>query len=681
MSKKKKTRKEKIAEQINNPKSTQSKKAAIKSEASSSSKFSFSPKKVLPIIAVLVITSLVFSNTLQNKFVNWDDDKNFYENTNITSLNSENFWDNTIKIFKDPVIGNYNPLTIWTFLLEKQFFGLDNHMPWHLNNLILHLLCVLLVYFIAIRLKLSWKGAVVVALLYGIHPMRVESVAWITERKDVLYAFFYFGSLLLYLKSKQSHKKYIIPIVFLFILSLFSKIQAVILPMSMLCIDYYLDDKFSLKNIWSKWYYFFMSLGFGILGIYMLKDQGSLESASNYSQVQRFFVGSYSYLVYLVKSIVPYRMSPMYPYPNEFPTYFYPTMLMLPITLAGLYYAYIKEKKALVFGLLFFIFNVIFLLQIVGAGQGYIADRFTYVAYFGLFFIYGYYFDKWTNHSKFKIPVFAVFGIVIGAYAFMTFNQNKVWKDSGTLWTHVLKYYKNTTLPYGNRANFYRDAGQIQLALEDYNETIRLKPDNAKAFNSRARLYFNSPNQVNWPKALNDYNSAISIQHKNENAVKSSKALSREWHKNTGEYYTNRGAIQAKMGNVQQATQDFDSGIKYNPNHAVAYLNRSIMYNMQGKVAGALGDIEKYLSMKPYNSDLWYEAGVCKRKLRREADAIGDFTKAIKYNNSKGIYYQERAKSYLSTNQRPQAQADYQRAVQLQNQAFKVDPQLAQQFQ
>jgi len=511
--------------------------------------------------------------------------------------------------------------------------------------------------------------------------MRVESVAWITERKDVLYAFFYFAALLYYLKSKQSHKKYIIPIVFFFILSLFSKIQAVILPMSMLCVDYYLDHKFSLKNIGSKWLYFSLSIAIGVLGIFMLKNQGSLESASSYSQIQRVFVGSYSYLVYLVKSIVPYRLSPMYPYPNIFPTWFYATILMLPITLGTLYYAYIKEKKAIVFGLLFFTFNVIFLLQIVGAGQGFIADRFTYVAYFGLFFIYGFYFDKWVTHPKFKIPVYAVFGLALGAYAFMTFTQNKVWGDSGTLWTHVLKYYKNTTLPYGNRANFYRDAGQTQLALADYNETIRLKPTNAKAFNSRARLYFNSSNRADWQIALSDYNSAIAIQHQNEQTVKSSAAQSREWKKNTAEYYTNRGAIYAKLGDLENATRDFDNGIKYNPNHAVAYLNRSIMYNMQGNIAGALGDIEKYLSMKPYNSDLWYEAGICNRKLQKVPESIEAFSKAIQYNNTKGIYYQERAKSYLSTGQRPAAQADYQRALQLQGPKFKIDPQLVQAFQ
>lgn len=676
---KKKTRKQKIADQRKNPEASISKKKNI-STANGSSRSSNTLKSFIPILAVLIITAIVFANTLQNKFVNWDDDKNFYENSNITSLNDENFWDNTVQIFTSPVIGNYNPLTIWTFLLEKKFFGLDNHMPWHLNNLLLHLLCVLLVYYIAIKLKLSWKGAAVVALLYGIHPMRVESVAWITERKDVLYAAFYFGSLLLYIKSKQQHKKYIIPIVFLFILSLFSKIQAVILPMSMLCVDYYLDKEFSLKKIWTKWFYFGLSIAVGILGIFMLKSQGSLESASEYSQFQRFFVGSYSYMIYLIKSIVPYRMSPMYPYPNHFPVWFYATMLMLPITLIGLYYAYIREKKAIVFGLLFFIFNVFFLLQIVGAGQGFIADRFTYVAYFGLFFIYGYYFEQWITHPKFKVATYAIFGLAIGAYAFMTINQNAVWKDSGTLWTHVLKYYRNTTLPYGNRANFYRDAGKLQLALADYSETIRLKPNNAKAFNSRARLYFNSSNQADWQKALSDYNSAIAIQHQNEQAVKISTPQSREWHKNTGEYYTNRGAIYAKMGDLQNATRDFDNGVKYNPNHAVAYLNRSIMYNMQGNTAAALGDIEKYLSMKPYNSDLWYEAGVCKRKLRLEAEAIGYFSKAIQYNNSKGIYYQERAKSYLSTGQRPQAEADYKRALQLQNQQFKVDPQLAQQF-
>lgn len=655
--KKKKTRKQKIAEQKASG-IPYKKKENLENQSEESlpkrSRLSF--KSYLPVLAVIVITALVFSNSLNNEFVNWDDDKNFYENDNITSLTDGNFWANTKQIFTNPVIGNYNPLTIWTFLLENHLFGLDQPFYWHLNNLILHLLCVLMVYLLCLNLNLGVLGAVVVALLFGIHPMRVESVAWVTERKDVLYGVFYLTALYYYAKSLKSKKQYLIPILLCFILSLFSKIQAVVLPLSMLAIDYLVKKEISWKDLINKWFYFALSLVGGLIGIYFLKDQGSLESNATYPIWQRVFIGSYSYIVYLVKSIVPYRMSPLYPYPNTFPTLFYPTILIAPALLGLLWWGFKKNFKVIVFGLLFFTFNIMFLLQILGAGQGFIADRFTYMAYFGLFFIMGYYIDKWSKSARFKIPAYSVFGVGILAFAFMTFNQNKIWKNSGTLWTHVLKYYKNTTLPFGNRANYYRDNGQIQLALADYGERIRLKPDEAAPYNSRGRLYFNSQDRNDWYKALDDYNKAIAIEN------------------NNGEYYSNRGAINAKLNNLEAAILDFNKCIELKPNHAVGYLNRSIMHNMRGDIPAALSDIENYLRLNPYNSDLWYEAGICKRKLNREADALQDFNKAIQYNNGKGIYYHERCKSLLNLGKKAEARNDYYKAQQL---GFQVDPSIA----
>lgn len=648
---KKKTRKEKIQEQLLTGK-PQTKKASKKKVQASIPKKNWNFKLLGPAFIAIILTAIVFANSLNNEFVNWDDDRNFYENQNITSLTKGNFWANTKNIFTSPVIGNYNPLTIWTFLLDQKFHGLDNPFNWHLENLLLHLFCVFMIYLLCVKLNLSWQGSLVVALLFGIHPLRVESVAWVTERKDVLYGAFYLVALYYYTKSIHDKKRYLIPIILCFVLSLLSKIQAVVLPLSMLAVDYYLTKEVSLKNIWSKWHYFALSLAGGILGIVLLKDQGSLESNTTYPIWQRLFIGTYSYGVYLVKSIIPYRMSPMYPYPNTFPSLFYPTILIVPAALGFVWWAFKKNLKAVVFGMLFFTFNIMFLLQILGAGQGFIADRFTYIAYFGLFFIFGYYFEKLIASEKLKIPTYGLYGIAFAAFAFLSFNQNKVWQNSGTLWTHVIKYYSNTTLPFGNRANYYRDIGETQKALDDYSTRINLKQDEASPFNSRARLYFNSTKREDWLLSLADYNKAIELDPKN------------------AEYFCNRGAIHAKLNNLNAAIQDFNQGLAIDPTHKVGYLNRSIMYNMQGDIPKALSDIESYLRFDPYNADLWYESGICKRKLNREGDALLDFNKAIQYNAKKGIYYHERAKSLLSAGRKQDARADYYKAESL---GFEVD--------
>lgn len=615
---------------------------------------------MIGVLAVLAITFACFYNTLDHKFVNWDDDKNFYENELVTTISSNNFWSNTKEIFSSTVIGNYNPLTIWTFAIEKQMYGLDATGKWHLTNVLLHLICVFFIFRICLLLGLSWRGAVFVALLFGIHPMRVESVAWVTERKDVLFGSFYLAGFYQYIKGKLRGKINHKLIILLFILSLFSKIQAVILPLSMIAVDYYLSGKITKKDIISKWPYFLLSLLFGVVGILFLKDQGSLDNAATYPQWQRFFVGSFSYLIYLAKSIFPWKMLPMYPYAPSMPGYFYPTILAGPAVLYGLYYTYKNDLRVWFFGLAFFTVNIMFLLQVLGAGQGFLADRFTYIAYFGLFFIAGYFLDKYTHESnRAKLPIIAVSALAILAYAYMTTQQNKVWTNSETLWSHVIKYESNSTLPYGNRANYLREQNRVDEALEDYAKVVSLDPNAEQAYNSRARLYFdNAKTTTDLQNALENYNQAIRLAP------------------NNGEFYVNRGATYARLGDITNAIKDMTNGINIKPDHAVGYLNRSVMYNQQGNYPKALEDIESYLKLSPYNADMWYEKGRLLRTLNQLTAAIPAYDQAIKIKDAERInqqskvaklrlYYYERGRTKYFLQQMDSAKQDIQMAANL----------------
>ncbi len=607
----------------------------------------FDLKALWPILAILALTALCFSTAIDNEFVNWDDDKNFYENDNITTLNDENFWSNTKKIFTSPIIGGYNPLSVWTFAIEHQVHGIDNPHLWHLDNLILHLLCTLLVFFIGRKLGLNVWPNIIFTLLFAIHPMRVESVAWVTERKDVLFGFFYLFAMLYYLKylTEEKKKKYMVVVWICFILSLFSKIQAVIFPISLVLIDYYFDGELRFKKILSKAPFFLGSLLFGILGIQFLGEQGSFESNDTYTGPVRIFIGAWQYTVYLIKSIVPYRLSPLYPYPPSIPWYFYLSSLSFIGTAVALWVAYKRKWKVVFFGLGFFLANVFFMLQILAAGQGFLADRFTYIAYLGLFFMYSWGLQKlFQEKPNLKTPVLAgSFAILLG-YSFMTFTQNKIWKNSGTLWTHVLKYYKQSTLPYGNRANYYRDNGQRALALKDYNDRIKLKANDAAVFNSRARLFFNSKNRDTLLLALQDYNKAIEL--KSDDA----------------EYYVNRGATYAKLNNMDMALENLNEGIKLDPSFTNAYLNRSVIYNQRGQYALALSDINKYLEFKPYNADLWYEKSRLHNATNQAQQGLEAAQRALKLGN-KPLYLVERSKSQFMLGKVNEARQDLQSAM------------------
>ncbi|MDE0472282.1 MAG: hypothetical protein OXH57_10110 [Ekhidna sp.] len=608
-------------------------------------------KKYYYLLIVLFITFFCFSPSLQNEFVNWDDESSFIKNELITSLNETNFWENTKGIFSSDVIGNYNPLTIWTFLLEQKFVGQDKPLFWHLNNIILHLVCTFFIFWIGLRLRLGLLGASIAALLFGIHPMRVESVAWVTERKDVLYSAFYLAAMFYYIKGKQEgfRTRDYLTIGISFLLSLLSKIQAVILPVSLVLVDYYLskDCRITLQSIIGKVPFFVGSLAIGLLGVYFLKQKEVL-TQQVYFGFDRLFIGSLSLTTYLAKSILPYRMSPLYPYPSSLDWTFYASIVTFILTPALLFFAYIKKWRVVFFGFAFFIANIFLLLQIVGAGQGFLADRFTYMAYFGIFFLFAYFLVFLIKRfPERKMVVLSFTGLVFLFYGYVTFQQNKIWKNSATLFSHVLKYYDKSTTPWGNRANYFRDIGEPQKAFHDYRQVIRLTPNEPNPYNTIGKLYFNYNHPDSLKKALFYCNKAIELKP------------------DDAEYIVNRGVIHAKLGDFNTALQNFDRAEKIDPGYANIYLNRYLIYSQSRQGNKALKNVDKYLNINTNHADMWFEKGRLHQALNQPQECINAFDKAISINPKKGMYYFERAKGYYNLENYTRAKSDIQQSLKL----------------
>jgi protein O-mannosyl-transferase len=624
-------------------------------------------KNLVSILIILAITSIVYQGSLKNGFVNWDDEVNLMENKNLQGeVTMQTYKDIfSFKPEKSSVIGNYNPLPIATFAFERKAYGIKgvgmaDYEPkarnFHLVNVILHLICVILVFRFSRLLGLGLWGGIVVALLYGIHPMRVESVAWITERKDVLFGLFYFAALIHYVHFLKSPNKvkHGIFILLYFILSLFSKIQAVSLPLSMLAIDYLFNRPMVFRRLLEKIPYFLLSLAFGLIGVYFLKESASLDqSKAAYNLFQRLFIGSYSYLTYIYKLFVPYPMSPLYPYPKFIPWYIYASIVPTLAILAGAYYAYKKEMKELVFGILFYTFNIMFLLQIVGAGQGFLADRFTYVAYFGLFFIVAYYAEKYLfNITNRRSIGFGVFGAVFLVHAVVSIQQIKIWENGATLWTQVLKYYKNVTLPYGNRANYYRDQGFVDLALADYNDAIRLESAKAATYNSRGKLYFN---KQQWVQAEADYDKAIELDP------------------TKGEYWVNRAAVKASTNRFDEALPDVNKGLEVDPTLPNGYRTRFLILQALNRFGESIPDIDQLLKFTPGDYNLYYEKARAYRVIGRTPESIQFYDIAIQGNPRNGLFYHERGKAHVALGNKAQARQDLDKATQL---GTQVDPAL-----
>ncbi len=551
-------------------------------------------------------------------------------------------------------------------------------------------------------------GVLAGGLLFGIHPMRVESVAWASERKDVLFALFFFWALTYYLKwlkqaeTKESRKGTYIIMLFLALLSCFSKVQAVALPLSMLALDFWLrrleiNWKFVLNSLLTaitggliflvlprtperepfreKIPFWLLSILFGVLNVYTLNIQGSTNDAvTGLNFLDKLCVGAYSYCTYLYKLLLPYPMSPLYSYPKVVPWTVYAAPIGVALALAGFVWALRNDKRIWAFGLLFFTFNVMFVLQIFAAGQGFLADRFTYVAYFGLFAIAAYYLDLLSKKENAQQKVYAALGATTLIFGFWTVQQAGIWKDGFTLWSHVMELNEGkkekSLLPYFNRGQYLTiNKGDYEAAINDYTRAMEIAPGNEELLIIRGKTYFTMANsekykarrQELFDKAIRDYTESISKL--GSPARTKSEALS------------SRGTAYGAVGRYEQSINDLTEAILLYPKNKNAYSNRAVAYLNMQQYEKTLADYQEYLKIDPNDPNILYECGMMQRSLRHFEDAISSLNKAIKLNPNLGLAYLERARAkaklgYFGIKE------DYQKAQQLGIALEPVDQQI-----
>jgi tetratricopeptide (TPR) repeat protein len=625
------------------PKQTTPTTARVKKEEKSI----FSNPRIIAGI-VLFITFLAFVPSLKNDFIDtWDDGVYVTENALIKQFSVDNFK----SFFTTPLNGTYVPIPLITFAIEYKLFNL-NPLPYHINNLILHLLCTLLVFVFLRKLKLPVIWAAAGMLFFGIHPMRVESVAWVTERKDLLFSVFYLASLITYInyvRNEDNKTRNIILTSLFFILSLFSKIQAVTLPLSLLLIDYYLERPLKIRLLMEKIPYFILSLGFGIAGFFILKKVGSFVVNEHFTLFDRLMFGQYALSTYLVKLVAPFHMSAFYPYPihpgGSLPIVYYLSPLLL-LLVAFLVYKTARHNRAVTFGALFFLFNVMFLLQILGAGQAFLADRFTYIPYLGWFFLLGWAGDHYLPKLRdWKVMIVAGFGILSLVYFVTTYDRCHDWKNTETLWTDVIEKYPNT-IPdaYANRGSFYRKNKDWDKALADYNYAVNLDSTNISARMNRGNIFFDTGRDS---LALMDYNYVL--KNKSDNP----------------RLFSNLGAIYGRKGIYDTALVYLGKSISLDSLSANPYLNRGLTYEKLNRYQDAMKDYLVYLKYEQNNDAVYSSVGICNQALLKYKESISWFDKAISMKPQEGIYFLNRSYSYYALKEIEKAKADAQNAQQL----------------
>lgn len=601
---------------------------------------------VWPVFAIMLITVICFFPTFSNEFVNLDDYVNLLKNKDLDAFD----WEHVKGIFTHTILGGYNPLPIFTFAIEKSIWGLTPKV-FHTNSLILHLISVFFVYRIGLSLNLGRTSSIILALLFGIHPMRVESVAWATERKDVLFGAFYFAAMFTYIRSILVPKRktvYLILTLVLFILSLFSKIQAVALPLSLIAVDYYLTGRFSVKQVLDKIPFFILSLIIGSIGIFFLSKENYL-NMGQLDFVSKLLIGTYTYCVYLGKFIFPWDMSCLYPYPAKLEWGHYISPLGVGAMVAWFVYALRQRQRNVVFGIAFYSLNVFFVLQILGAGQGYLADRFTYVPYFGLFFLVAMGYESFIEKQPgYKMIIQVLLSLYILGLGYMTWRQTETWKNSETMWTKSMKNKKDASLLFSNRAMYYFEEKKYDKALADYFEAIRINPK-AEYFFPVGVIYYNQGNDTAAIKALTS-------------GIEKEPGMADLW--------IYRGEAYRRLKNYPLALTDLTKGMELDTSRIGLYIDRSFVYEGLGQIELAVRDREYYLSKNPGDDQLWFECGRGKRILGKEREAISDFDKAISIK-PEGMYYLQRSYAYYRTGDMKMAKQDAQAAI---SKGSKMDP-------
>jgi hypothetical protein len=604
---------------------------------------------------VACATFAVYLQSIQNEFILWDDDLYVYENPFIRSFGIDFFrW-----AFFDFHAGNWHPLTWISHALDYAVWGL-NPLGHHLTNNILHALNTFVVVLLVVKLtdhpypSLTKEGsftpnstppilggvsegrggkrshdsqfaliaASVTGLLFGLHPLHVESVAWVSERKDLLCTLFFMLSVMMYVSyagrggpvwpltegqpqrlaptqndlgqpgmtrsGPQFLSRYYVLSLIFFILALMSKPMAVTLPIVLLILDWYpLGRMQSLKSVRAvfveKVPFIALSLASAVLTVLAQRAGGTIRSIEFAPLSTRVLVGFKSLIMYLWKMVLPVELVPFYPYPGDAfilsIKYLSAIILVSGITIACIIMARRQKLWLSVWG--YYVITLLPVLGIVQVGRQSMADRYTYLPSLGPFLVLGMTAAwVWTRTdaagkrgrpAKYLAVAAAVFAVI--SLSYLTLKQTGIWRNSIVFWSYVIeKEPEKVPDAFNNRGSAFYKKGLPDKAIEDFDKAIALDPSYYEAYNNRGTVFLKLGL---FDKAIADFDKTISI--------------------NPGRAapYVNRGKVYFLMGQYVRAEENFNKAISLSQNYAVAYLNRGTLFFLTGNIPLAISDFQK----------------------------------------------------------------------------------------
>ncbi|MBU3680022.1 MAG: tetratricopeptide repeat protein, partial [Candidatus Kapabacteria bacterium] len=619
-------------------------------------------------VGIVVLTVLAYLPVFDGakEFTNWDDGVYVTEQPLVKKLDA-----GTIATFFNPsteVSANYHPLTMISLAVDYALFG-ENASAFARTSLLFHVLNTLLVFWFVMRLL---NGNVIVAgltaCLWGVHPMHVESVAWISERKDVLYTFFLLLSLIAYQQYlRQYNLVYFLACCLAFIASCLSKAMAVPLPIALVLLDYVHQRRLTIRSVAEKLPLLAASVWFGITAL-TIQSKVAIAAFDVITPFQRVAFAGYSFVMYWVKMVFPFGLATFHPYPTleaggEInPLYFLMPIIALFMIALPVYLTrrHVDTQRLVVLGIGLFTLFVALVLQLISVGQVIMAERYTYVPYVGSLLLLSYVF--WRLIARRPLIGWGVSIVFIIACVVLTYAQAGVWKNSKTLWTQVIERYPyewtesagritvtrvGAASAYGSRASYLMNKGADEEAFSDLRVLEIVGSTDWKGQQMLGVMY----------GRRQDYQRSIEVLTKVIAMVPQSP-----------EPYYNRGVSYAMSGSHAEAASDFESAISrgiIEPDLRTCVFGAArenldaVRYDL------CLAAAERATAMYPNDAEGPFLAGTALVNLKRYDDAISMLRRTVTLKPDYAVAWFNLAVAYKQRGTSDQARTAAKRAADL----------------
>jgi tetratricopeptide (TPR) repeat protein len=580
-------------------------------------------KRNLIVCLLLAVATLALCNPVnRHPFVNYDDDRYVTENPHVRQgLTADTFkWALT-----STEQANWHPLTWMSHALDVSLFRL-NPAGHHFTSILLHAVNVILLFLLLIWATNRFGPSLFVAALFALHPMQVESVAWVAERKNVLCTMFFFLTLWAYgwYARKRDWKRYL-AVVALFAAGLASKPMVITLPFVLL-LDYWPLSRLRDGNAeanqmhpalpWSrlvleKLPLFVLSAASAVITMQAQQASGAIRTTAEVSFRVRISTAMYAYAMYLWKMIWPARLAPLYPHPGDTLASWQVLVAALVLLSVSVLVWRMRAQRYLLVGWCWFLGTLVPVIGLVQVGEASMADRYAYIPLIGIFLMISFGAADLAQQRKISLAPAIPAAIILVALALATHRQIGYWQSNDALWSHALAVTENNFVAEDNLGGALILEDKEEEAHAHFEAAARINPKDPMS-RSNLGTYYQTHNRMR--EAIAEYDAAVEL-------TSDPILLSLT--------YANLGAAHLSLGEYEAAHQNFDESLRLNPGQFKAWLGLGLMAEKQGNVGEAITDLSRSVDLQP-TSQAYLELGRLLTQTGHVPEALDAYQQALK---------------------------------------------------